>query len=151
MKAGKITLYANTKHGLGYSTIESISRLMRLCKSMFDAENELDELLCSYVNFSAHTVDELVDAMLLRLNDMLDLAKRDDSSLPEGSYSRIMIEVNDVELEAEKINFTDDPHAEHIHIFNRKGKGFIRVKHSDILSLVTKSIETLEKVRNEQL
>lgn len=150
MNSGKISLYANLKHQQNDVMNQICSRFMTSNLDIIvDTENENDQLQCFHLNISEETVEGVIDTMIRHLTDMLDLAKRDETVLPKGSYSRIVVELYEEELIPEKINFTENPHAEHIHIFNKDAQGFIRVKHSNVTLLIAKTIETLTRIKDD--
>ena len=63
------------------------------------------------------------------INYFADILKNETPSntISHTSFSRIMLTFYDIELEPKKINFTQNPHAQHIHIFNRDNNGMIRI------------------------
>ena len=65
---------------------------------------------------------------------------------PVDNFSRMIVEFYDIEVEEKKINLTQNPHAQHIHQFNKNGNGFIRVKHLSLKELLEYSIIYIKRV-----
>lgn len=120
--------------------------------SNYDAENP-NELMDSYgstykTDNIYSTLNEIINKLSIISSNSEDISKN-SNKLPSTCFSRCMVVLNGVELEERKINFTNNPHAQHIHIFNRDGKGMIRIKEQKLKDLLDRTIDILKTIKDE--
>ncbi|MBN2782378.1 MAG: hypothetical protein JXQ66_03975, partial [Campylobacterales bacterium] len=90
------------------------------------------------VKINTEDIFDTIDKIIIKLSTISSKSEelsKDSIKLPQTCFSRCMIELDGIELGERKINFTDNPHAEHIHIFNRNNKAMIRVKEKQLKDL----------------
>lgn len=116
------------------------------CGYTYDFEGNKDKMLHLKSTYTANSEDELIEKIVKFLSKILQNSKAFSLIQPINNFSRMIVEFCDIEIEEKKINLTQNPHAQHIHQFNKNGNGFIRVKHLGLKELLEYSIKYIEKV-----
>jgi len=148
----KLDFFINSKLDLK-DNIEQIKFTLDQYQGFFsDAEDKNQKLYSFSSLFKADDEFELIDLLVAKLQDIYNTADiycSNSEQTDPKAFSRIMITLEDIELEDRKINFTEDPHKAHIHIFNRNGNGMIRIKELQYKDLLYRSISILKTIKEE--
>lgn len=147
-----LTFYINSKLDLAGNIKLTKLGLDKDLGLSHDVENK-NELIHLYSStYKTEDIYETLEDIIKKLSKLSsngEIFFKDSTILSSTCFSRCMIVLKDIELEERKINFTDNPHAQHIHIFNRDGNGMIRVKEQKLKALLDRTIDILQTIKDE--
>lgn len=141
-----LNFYINIKLDSACNIEDTKFYMDEFCGYTYDFEGNKDQMMHFRSIYTANSEDELVEKMIKFLSKMLQNNKAFSKIQPIDNFSRMIVEFYDIEVEEKKTNLTQNPHAQHIHQFNKNGNGFIRVKHLSLQELLEYSIKYIEKV-----
>jgi hypothetical protein len=120
---------------------------------LIDAENKLNTL--EHFRYRGNDQDEinLLNSVLELLKELHNEVLNQDMNVVynDSNYSRLLITIDDIILEARKVNYSEDgdPHKEHISIFNFNNSSKIRVKELVYKKLLERGILIMKEVIEE--
>jgi len=136
-----LTFYLNQNLNISKKDIEKLG-IGDVIETAYDAEDTTQPLDIYRIYFK--NMEQAISTLM-----KLEKIKIDYNHTLSNSFSRIMVVIDDVELEEKKINFTQNPHAQHIHIFNRNNNGMIRIKELGFYHLLQRTITVLKQIEDE--
>lgn len=145
-KKAILNFYINIKIDTAGNIEDTQFYMDEFCGYTYDFEGNKDKMIHIKSTYIENSEEEIVKKITKFLSKILRNSRVFSLIDPIDNFSRCIVEFYDIEIEEKKINLTENPHAEHIHQFNKNGNGFIRIKHRSLYDLLKYSISYIDKV-----